>query len=284
MRTIPLVLVAASTIAACAGGPPPPGAPEPSPDPAFAYAMPASEPLVYEQSDSGGFRMEISGMGPVEIGIVAHTASRLDFEAAGEAVQVTIAVEEVSGRFSNSMGPTVNAGNEHRPGPAVVTVAADGEVTIVQQPQFPPPLGQILTPQSFYKGFFVRLPGEPVEQGATWTDTMRIEETTEGLTTTTTTIVNSVWSRDTVVAGTALAVIDSRMQNTLEVSGQSQGTEIQQSLEGTSTAVTLWDPVARTVIERTEIGQASGTANLPGVGISDIPVSANSRQVLRLRR
>ncbi len=94
-------------------------------------------------------------------------------------------------------------------------------------------------------------------------------------------VIRSTWSRDTLVAGKSLIVITSVISTDMQLSGSNQGVEIAQRLSGTSTAVTLWDPAAGVVVERTEEGTSSGTADLPGFNMSDIAVNAHSRQVVR---
>ncbi|MGH7504086.1 MAG: hypothetical protein ACRELX_00470 [Longimicrobiales bacterium] len=284
MRTKCIALAATLVIGACGGAASAPETPAPTGAPAFAYALPESEPLLYELADSGGFTMQIEGAGEVDVDVVGHATTQLDFEPQGDGFSVTVTVSDLSGTFTNSMGPTVTVGNEHRPPPAVLTVGHDGEVTMVDQPQFAAPLSQIFTPEGLYKGLFIRLPERAVEQGLAWTDTIRTEGTNEGMTVSTTSIVTSVWSRDTTVSGRKLAVIESRLQNTIEVSGTTQGMEIRQNLEGSGTATSLWDPAARVLVERIEIGQASGTTDLPTMGMTGMPVTAHSHQALRLQR
>jgi hypothetical protein len=68
------------------------------------------------------------------------------------------------------------------------------------------------------------------------------------------------------------------------VRGNSQGVDVVQNLRGTSTAVSLWDAQAAVLVERRETGQATGTTDLPGMGINGIPVTARSLQRIRLIR
>jgi hypothetical protein len=275
--------LAVLALAACAGSSTTPGAPSPE-EPALAYRMPAGEPFVYEMGDTSTLRMEMAGMGNVDVTIQARTTAELDFSPQGDGVQVVIRVTDVNGLFANSMGPTITVDNQHRPGPATVAVAGTGVVDIVDAPVFSEVLSQIATPEGLYRSFFIPLPGTDAMRGAAWTDTVRIDEAPQGLSAQTVSIVRSRWERDTVVAGRTLAVIVSDLENTVDLAGTTQGVEIRQRLQGTARRVSLWDPVAAVLVERIEDGQASGTTDLPAMNITGIPVSAESHSTLRLRR
>ena len=275
--------LAVLALAACAGGSTTPGAPSPG-EPVLAYRMPAGEPLVYELGDTSTLHMEMAGMGNVDVTIQARTTAELDFSPQTSGVQAVIRVTDVNGQFANSMGPTITVDNQHRPGPATVTVDRTGEVVIVEAPVFTDVLSQIVTPEGLYRSLFIPLPGTDAMRGATWTDTVRIDEAPQGMSAQTVSIVRSRWERDTVVAGRTLAVIVSDVENTVDLAGTTQGVEIRQRLRGTARRVSLWDPVAAVLVERIENGQASGTTDLPGMNITGIPVSAESHSSLRLRR
>jgi hypothetical protein len=196
---------------------------------------------------------------------------------------VTVRITSIDGRSTNSMGPTVTVGNEALPGTAVLRVERDGEVTIVQEPEMPEALSQVAGSQSLYRRYFMPLPARVVERGETWTDTVRIREDNDGLVSTTMSIVRSTWTRDTVVAGRALRVIDSEIENDVHVQGTTQGIEIVQQLNGTSTAMTLWDPAWHAIVQRRETGTAAGSTDLPAMGISGMPVSMRTTATLSLR-
>lgn len=283
----PAAIIAASVlIAACGGTAPPPSPPPPPPPaaPAFSYRLPEGEPLTYQQVDSGGFTMQMQGMGSVDVTIAADITAQLDFEPRADALDVTITVTSLSGSFINSMAPGIGVDNTHRPGPAIVRVEPNGAVTIVQKPVFSEQLAQVVTPEGLYRSFFIRLPAREVQRGATWVDTIRVAEAEGGMQVNTTSIVRSTWARDTTVGGRTLAVITSDMENDLDVRGNSQGVDVVQKLRGTSTAVSLWDPQTAVLVERHETGQASGTTDLPGMGINGIPVTARNIQRIRLVR
>lgn len=252
-----------------------------SPAPALAYGVPAAGVLTYVIADTGGFVMEIPGMGPAPVDIQSRVTADLAFAPAGDSLRVTATVTTFDGRFASPAGPPVSAGDAQKPGPAVLHVAPDGDVRLVDVPPFEGALAQITSPAALYNAFFVRLPGRVAAVGATWTDTLRIDEELSGMRSVMTQVIRSTWARDTVVAGATLALITSDIRTELSIEGVSQGVEIRQSLSGTSSAWALWDPAGRFLVERSEQGETSGTADLPGLGMVDIPVTARSRQVVR---
>lgn len=283
------LLPAVALVAACArpvtvGTETPPPAAPPAPETvALAYGPPAAASVEYELGDTADIDMQ-AGDQAVRVELRSRGAAQLDFAPADAGVRATVRLTELRGELSNSMGPTVTVGEESLPGPAVVRVTPTGVVVIEQPPEFPEELAQIVGPNELLRRFFIRLPGREVEPGTAWTDTITVrDETPGGLTSETTSIVRSVWARDTTIRGNRLAVIESRLDNRMRVEGTTQGIEIRQSLQGQAAATTLWDPERRIVVRRIESGRATGTTDLPSMGITGMPVTAVSRSTLRLR-
>ncbi len=272
--TVPLLLLAA----ACAPGGPPTQA---TPAPALAHAMPASPTLRYELADTGGFVMDIPGMGAAPIDMATRVTADLAYAAGGDSLRVTATVNTLSGSFSSPAGAPVNVGDAQKPGPATLHVAPDGGVRFVNAPSFRGALAQVTSPAALYNAFFVRLPGRAVTRGALWTDTVRTTEEQGGMQSVVTQIIRSTWARDSIVDGQSLALITSEISTEMQISGESQGVEVRQSLQGTSAATALWDPVGRFLVYRVEQGTTSGMADLPGLGMNGIPVRGQARQVVR---
>lgn len=275
--------------AACAGAPagrtspPTPGEPARAPaPPAFSFALAAPLSATYELADTGTIRIDIAGT-QVDVVAAARVGSQVDLVPGVDGIHATVRVTSVEGSASNSRGSSVVAGPDDVPGPAEVAVSRTGVVTIVQQPEFPDDLQRVLRPGEFYRAFFLRLPGRDVARGAAWTDTVTVTERNQGLASETTSIVTSVWERDTVVAGKTLNVIASQIRSSARVSGMAEGVELAQTIQGQSTATTLWDPQRRLVVERHARGEASGTTDLPAMNVSGMPTSMAASTHLWLR-
>jgi hypothetical protein len=237
--------------------------------------------MLYQVADSTQMVMDIPGMGAAPVEASSRVTADLTFAQENGALSVTATITDVAGRFTSPGGPGQTIGPGDKPAPATVRIARNGAVSNIQLPTFSAALAQVTTPMQLFHSFFVRLPGRAVERGAAWTDTVRFSEEQAGLTTNVLLITRSTWTRDTTVAGRQLALIESQTTSRFELSGASQGVEIRQTLEGASQARALWDGNAHTLVERTEQGTASGTADLPGFDMRGIPVRAQSRQTLR---
>lgn len=267
--------------AACSqgGGP---GAPAPG-GAALAYAVPTGSALVYEIGDTSVVNMDIMGNA---MQIVARSASTVELAlaAAGSGLNGTLTFRAVAGEVTNPMGPPVTISPGDMPGPTSLAVTPRGAITITARPEMSTIMTQVFGSESYVQRMFIRVPGRAVQPGATWTDTVSTSEQAAGMNQSGTSIVTSTLRGDTVVAGTRLLIIDSKTVATQQVSGSNEGVEVRQSLAGTTTAVTLWDPARGAIVERKETGTLTGSMELPAMGMSGLPVNVSQTQVLRLRR
>jgi hypothetical protein len=135
----------------------------------------------------------------------------------------------------------------------------------------------------FFRRFVVRLPSGPVQRGSSWTDTISATEESAGVRSKVTDVVTATWARDTTVAGRLLHVINHSAQRTLDVAGASEGVEIAQKLTGTATGYTLWDAQRNLLVERFEATELSGTFDLPAMGLTGLPVTAQGAGRITLR-
>jgi hypothetical protein len=62
-----------------------------------------------------------------------------------------------------------------------------------------------------------------------------------------------------------------------------EGVEIAQSIQGESSATTLWDPQRRIIVERHARGEASGTTDLPAMNVSGMTTTLAASTHLWLR-
>lgn len=249
--------------------------------PRLAWDRAPAEPVRYLVADTGAFTMNIPGMGEAPVDIQSSITLEMDFDRAAEGLNATANITDLSGTFASPAGAPVSADADDIPGAAQLSITPTGAVTIVERPAFSGALAQLTSPEALYRSVFIRLPGAAAARGASWTDTVRISESQSGMQSQITQVIRSTWVRDTVLDGRSIAVITSDISTQIELSGASQGVEIEQSLSGESNAVSLWDVAAGMLVERSEEGTASGTADLPGFQMSNIPVRARSRQIVR---
>ena len=144
-------------------------------------------------------------------------------------------------------------------------------------------LGQLLGAESAYRRLFVPLPGRAITNGSMWTDTVTIDENIGAMRNRSTYILASTLTGDTAINGRRLLVINSDVTGSTTIAGTSQGVEIRQDLSTSASVVSLWDPAANVLFERTETGSATGSMSLPAMGMTGVPVSTKSTSVVRLR-
>lgn len=280
-------LLAVSTIAvltACATASAPGGATTGPSGMTLAYAAAAPVSGTYEFSDSSAFTIQGGAIGDIRATTRGAGTVNATYTQKGTDVEVRLQVTDFAGSFTNSaMGGTTNATEADVPGEAVLTLTPRGEVTINSLPTATRAAQQIGMSSAFFRRFAIRLPGGRVQRGSSWTDTLRTSEDASGVKSTVHDVVTSTWARDTTVAGRTLNVITHSTQRQLDVAGSSEGVEIRQKLSGTSTGHSLWDPQRNVVVERFETTSLSGTFDLPAMGLTGLPVTANGAGRLTLR-
>jgi hypothetical protein len=243
--------------------------------------MPALNPVTYAVADTSAINMNMTGMS-IDVNVRSTATVEISFAEQNSDLLATVTYLTLSGEFTNSMGPSMTVDESMKPGPAVIDVSPRGELTMVQKPEMSETVAEILGDVSGYQRLFMRLPGRSASVGTVWVDTV---ETTDvgGMINNTRQIISSRLAGDTTVNGRQLQVIRSDITATVRISGSNAGVEVVQNLSGTTTATTLWDAQRGVVVERVEAGSMSGAMDLPGMGVTGVPVNAESRQVLRLR-
>jgi len=270
-------------IAACAGNPPVDTSPD-APAAVLAYGVGAPDTLVYDFADTTNSTIQGGAIGQINVSIGSRGSVSVQLEPAQGATRATATLTDFAGTFRNSAGGgDVTAAAADVRGPAVMTVSPRGEVTFVETPTVSQQF-RTIAGDNVFRRLFHRMPGGAVSVGTTWTDTIVTEENNEGIVSRTRNVIRSAYARDTTVAGRQLAVINSIAERTLEVSGVSQGIDIRQTLQGTANGVTLWDPQSRAIVSRTESVDMRGTFDLPGMGVSGMPMTATGSLRMTLRQ
>jgi len=277
MRWAALSLLAAACSSGGAPGTPAPGGA------GLAYSMPTSGALHYDVADTAIVTMDVMGQS-VQVTVQSQAVIGLSLDRAGAGLAGTLTFESLSGEATNTMGPGMTVSDADKPGPTSLTIDPRGAITVTARPEMSSTLQQVLGSESYVHRMFVRLPGRAVTPGTSWTDTVSISEPTAGMSTSVRTVVTSTLRGDTMVAGARLLVIDSKLATQQKVSGTNQGVEIQQTITGNTTAVTLWDPARGVLVERRESGALTGSMDLPAMGMSGLPLNVRQSQIVRLRR
>jgi hypothetical protein len=245
---------------------------------ALAYAVPAVNPAVYAYSDTTRMDMDFAA-----VDLAARGTVELAFEPAAEGLRAMARWTEFDGVFASPNG-RVRADASGIEGALVLGVDGRGRVEVVEAPRLSASMREVVGgPASMARVLFIRLPGRMVEPGATWIDTVRVAEESEGLSSMFEAVVTSTWAGDTAVAGRTLRVIRTRGVVTLDVQGVTQGIEVRQRLTGESNGTALWDAERRLLVAREEDGVLNGTMELPAMGMRGIAVRSRSRTRLALQ-
>lgn len=278
MKTRSAAILATFAAAACGGSGP--GSPSPAP---LAYSMPEANPLAYTAADTVRIEMNMQGM-PIDVTMRSEAVMEATFEAAGSSLEADIRYTSLAGSLANSMGPSISVSDRDMPGTARLRVSPQGDVTVVELPESNEAFRQLLGAESAYRRLFVPLPGRAITVGSMWTDTVTIDENIGSMRNRSTYVIASTLTGDTAVDGRRLLVINSDVTTSTTIAGTSQGVEIRQNLSSSASVVSLWDPDASILFERTETASASGSMDLPAMGMTGLPVSTQSTSVVRLRR
>lgn len=257
---------AALLLGACAAAPSQPAAP---PVASFAYAPVAQAALVYEVADTADFSMQFGDIAFGSTGTV-----RVDVADADTALTLTARVVDFQGGFTGPTG-TVRADESGVTGPFVFTISRKGEVLGRDLPEMTPAFEQVARSGDPIRALILQLPEGPIARGTPWTDTVVVEETTsDAAQVDNRVIVTSTWTRDTVVAGTTLRVIESTAENQVHTRAKSGGMDVETRLSGTTRATALWDPARQILVSRSAVGTLGGTVDVPAAGLSGIPMNA----------
>ena len=273
---LPLLLTTA-----CASAPPA-APPVPAAHP-LVYAMPATPAATYAFSDSSGYEIQTGAMGAIRVSISSAGTANITYAMNAGALQGTVHVAELNASMGSSQGGEQTASQADIQGDAVVSITGRGSPTVVSMPKVSEAAQRAGISEGFFRRLFVHLPGSVVQPGSVWVDTVATTDEAGGIKASVHDVVTSTLAADTIVAGKTLAHITTTTQRTLNISGQSQGTEIVQKLSGTTTGYVLWDRDRNLLVERYETTALKGTFDLPQMGMTGLPVDAHGTDRVSLR-
>lgn len=234
MRARSTILLPALALAACSpGGPPAPAG--------MMYALPDPAAVTYVSGDT--IRMDIDAGGQsMQARITTAGTYGATFTRVEDGLQVSLAVEEFSGRLTQPMGGPVTADESMITGPLIFTLDRRGNPSRLTPPEVTGNAEQFVQPLAISHTFFPRLPGGAVSEGHSWQDTIRYEGSTSGgQEVSSVSMVTYSVVGDTTVAGRNLVhvVMDGTTEQTSR--GSIAGQSFQQSFRGDIEGFYLWD-------------------------------------------
>jgi len=275
MRVLPITLVgAAVAAAACSTGPP-------APSGALGFRLPDPAAATYVSGDSLDVSVD-SPLGALTLSMRSEMTLALAFAQAPEGVEVTGTVEDFAASLENPLTGTTSVDESGVSGLLVFLVDPRGEATVSALPVVDGGVEQLRPFLSLPHEIFPRLPGRPVETGASWVDTVAWSGSGDGGDFESRTVFTYTLAGDTVVAGATLLRIAVQGDVTLEGSTGAQGASLQQQLIGTTTGTYLWNPVGGLVHEVQLYRSLEGTVRLSSTNMPDMPVRASGSLRTRL--
>lgn len=249
-------------------------------DTGMAYAVSATNPLVYERGDTVAVSVEVEGMGTMGLNVhQAYTVS-MAMEPSASGVQVTADFLQFSGRMTNPMAGPTTASERDITGTLVYTMDGRGHGSLVSAPEIRGGAAQMFSPGVFVRQGLPLLPPRGSEVGDMWGDTLSFSANQGDQ------VISVVWTGtstlvgDTLIDGVTLTKVSVSAHVEMESSGALQGMEMVQSTSGRESGFYLWD-TSRRVITYLESG-----ADLSGeveVSVAPAPMPLSVERISRMR-
>lgn len=265
------------SLAACAG----PGGV--SPDGGLSYQVPDAAALVYLTGDTSNIDIDAGAMGSFRMRSTSTATVEMNFARGEGGVQVTARFQDLDARMTQPMGSAITADEEDVEGDIVFTLDRKGHATVVSIPELKGQAGQLANPHGLAYQFFPLLPGEAVNPGDTWTDTIAFEaELPEGSLASSTELTYTV-EGETAMDGMTFLKVNFEGEGDVTGSGVSEGMDVIQTFGGAVNGHFLWD-AARSVMVFLETNtDMSGTVEVPAAGMPPMPMKAAGTSRVKLQ-
>ncbi len=277
MKRVAVSILFLIAVAACAG---PAGV---SPGGGLMYQVPDPATVVYVIGDTITIGIDAGAMGSMEIKDTRSATWAMTFARGAGGLLVTASVQELLAEQTNPMGPSVSATENDIEGDVVFTMDPTGKTSVVSLPDLKGQAESLANPIQMVKEFFPRLPGEAVDVGATWTDTLSYEvEMSNGMMTSSKVMTFTVQG-DTVVNGAALVHITFQGKNERVVEAAQDGMQTTQTVSGDLDGTLLWDPARSLMVRFEEDFEMDGMYEIVGAPIPPMPLDVRGRSRIMLQ-
>lgn len=234
------------------------------------YAAPLPDSAVFTTTDSMSTTTSGLPTGDMSSSGIVRTTSSLAFSAAANTHRVTARLHDLSGSISTPMGdmPLSTGAVE----PMVLTVTEKGpDADELYRAQIEGVAGStpasLIGAQRAMSGLLT-LPGRVLQIGETWTDTVRLSPTVEGLSFEMEAVLHGTYEKDTTVAGRRLNVLRISTEMNMTSGGLVQGMSMTQDMTSLGEEKVLWDSALRIPVQRDGTAEVSMTTHMPDAGMS----------------
>jgi hypothetical protein len=220
---------------------------------------PSEDPLRYRESTrmqnmisspQGEIPIHSSHEATLSLVFTAEDSARASYDA------LALSLESPQGTMTPDTAPVLGE-------PFVLYFAPTGGIETVSTPTFPDDIRGITDLQWQFFDFFLPLPGQPLEQGLVWTDTLR---TGEGGSRQFTKAGRYEVTGDTVIAGMQAVIVTSEIVTEIKASGPgpSPGVTVHSTIQGTEQGALYFSPDRGVFLGRTRTGTSAGDIQYEG--------------------
>lgn len=279
------ILLAATLASSWAGCAPAPAvAPAEAAPAMLGYGLAPPSPVAYSVTDTATFSVHAGAMGPMTLTAGHAGTAHVEVSPAGDSLEATIRFLRFRGSLETEPEGVRRVDESDITGAFQVRLDRRGRIDIVETPALSPDLLDLTSAEALVRPLFVHLPGRPVDVGAQWVDTVTSVEESQETRTSARTIFTSTLVGDTLVDGASMLLLRTHAENRIELQGRSGGTEIRQILTGTTTGTVVWNQRLDLLVERHEEGHLTGSMDMPGGGVTGLPLTATVRRRVSLER
>lgn len=245
----------------------------------LAYQLPSPSSAVYRVADTSAIVVD-SPAGPLEIASASATTLTLGFQSNGDRLRVFGTIDAFAGSVSDPMGGSTSVDESATSGTLELDLGRTGLGQVLSVPSLASGGGQLNPFRFMPYQLFPRLPGDDVQPGDNWVDTLAWSSSQPGPGDRITTVYTYTVAGDEVIDGRTLTRIT--VSGTIEslTSSDQGGMPLTHELAGRIAGFVLWDPdrglVAATELQRDMRGTTSGA------GLGEIPLSLSGTARVQL--
>jgi len=253
-----------------------------TPSGGLMYQVPETPTLRYLSGDTTNIDVDAGGMGSLRMRSTSEATVRFDFARGAEGLQVTAIFEDLQARMTQPMGGAQTASEEDVEGELVFTMTGEGDASVVSMPELRGTAGTLANPHALAYEFFPRLPGDVVNPGEMWTDTISYEAELPDGSVSSSSVITYTLQGDTLVDGQNLLLVTYEGEGEVVGEAVTQGMAVTQTFGGDVEGMFLWDPVRSLMVKGESSHDMDGTVDVPAAGMPPMPMTARGASHVRL--
>jgi hypothetical protein len=238
----------------------------------------------YVTGDTLDIYIDAGAMGIMEMESNSSATWAMSFSQGTGGMDVTASALDLSAEQAGPAGG-VSATEEDMEGEVVFSMDKTGRGTVVSLPKVAAPAELLVAPIAVVHDFFPRLPGEAVDPGDSWTDTLSYEIEMSAGQAVMSSVTTFTLQGDTTVAGSRLLKVTFDGEGERNARGIQGGAETSQYVSGPTEGMFLWDPERALMVSYESSFEMDGVTevlNAP-MEIPPMSVSVEGTSVIKLK-